>query len=327
MTRPAVDWDDEYSAPRRRFLPGRSLLRWSGWGLVALVVGVLLYYALGGFLMNAIDDDPDFRPAEVKAGASQSVAMAAALIDREVNQHHWIANDPFFYPSAWLDNMPNYQQGIVYALSRFALEMTDQIGRTRGSSEADKDLDKAAGLLKYPGTMWIYDLSTSFLPTASSESQYRAARRALLAYNERLATGHAVFEKRADNLLATLDRIAADLGSASAIIDQHLSKPQPGFIDTRVDDIFYDVKGKLYAYYLLLRAIGEDFEPVMKEKQLGPVWDQMLGSLRQAAILDPLVVVNGSPDGLFFPSHLAVQGFYLLRARTQLREIGNILQK
>ena len=29
--------------------------------------------------------------------------------------------------------------------------MTDQIGRSRGSSEVDSDLDKASGLLKYPG--------------------------------------------------------------------------------------------------------------------------------------------------------------------------------
>ena len=31
----------------------------------------------------------------------------------------WTANDPFFLPGAVLDNMPNYQQGIIYALSRF----------------------------------------------------------------------------------------------------------------------------------------------------------------------------------------------------------------
>ena len=53
----------------------------------------------------------------------------------------------------------------------------------------------------------------------------------------------------------------------------------------------------------------------------------MLESLRQAAGLDPLVVVNGATDGAVMPSHLASLGFYLLRARTQLREIVNILQK
>ena len=97
------------------------------------------------------------------------------------------------------------------------------------------------------------------------------------------------------------------------------------FVDRRVDDIFYDVKGRLYGYLVLLRALGDDFAPVIKERQLAGVWTQMLDSLRQAAVLDPLVVVNGDPDGLYFPSHLAVQGFYLLRARTQLREISSIL--
>ena len=47
-----------------------------------------------------------------------------------------------------------------------------------------------------------------------------------------------------------------------------------------------------------------------------------LESLREAAQLDPLIVTNGSPDGIFPNSHLTAQGFYLLRARTQLREFG-----
>lgn len=327
MARPEIDWDDEYSAPKRRLLPSRGIARLGGVSVVALMVAVVLYYAIGAFAMHSIDDDPAFRAADEPEGGSRAVAASAALIDREVNVHYWTANDPWFYPSALLDNTPNFQQGIVYALSRFAIEMSDQIGRTRGSSEVDADLDKAAGLLKYPGNVWIFDLSTSFLPTTSSEAQYRAASRALKAYNERLASGEAIFERRADNLLATLDRIASDLGSASATIDQHLAKPRPMFIDSKVDDIFYSVKGRLYGYAILLRELGHDFAPVLGDKQIGSAWDQMMQSIDQAAILDPLVVMNGAPDGAYFPSHLAVQGFYLLRARTQLREITNILQK
>jgi len=38
-------------------------------------------------------------------------------------------------------------------------------------------------------------------------------------------------------------------------------------------------------------------------------------------------VFNASPSSQFIPNHLAVQGFYLLRARTQLREVTNILLK
>jgi hypothetical protein len=288
-----------------------------------------LYYPIGMIWVHRVDDDTGFRapPADALPGASVAVGIAIALIAREVDEYRWTANDPFFLPAAALDNMPNFQQGIFAALSRFAIELTDQIGRTRGSSEVDADLEKAAGLLKYPGTVWVFDFSTSLAPTATSVAQYRAARRALVSYNERLAQGRATFERRADNLLATLDRITADVGSSSAALDRHIRENAGWLIDTEADDLFYGVKGRLYAYYLLLDALAVDYRNVIAERQLGPVWQQMLASFKAAAELDPWVIVNGAPDAQMLPSHLAAQGFYLLRARTQLREVGNILLK
>ena len=55
--------------------------------------------------------------------------------------------------------------------------------------------------------------------------------------------------------------------------------------------------------------------------------DALKLSFRIASQLDPWIVWDGYLDGLLIPNHLAAQGFYLLRARTQLREISNILQK
>ena len=208
-----------------------------------------------------------------------------------------------------------------------AFELTDQIGRTRGSSQTDPDLQEAAGLLQYSGTKWVFDFSTSLAPTATSEAQYRKARRALLSYNGRLSEGNAVFERRADNLMATLDRFALDLGSSSAVIDRHIAEHAGDIIDLRVDDIFYNVKGQLCAYYYLLRELEHDFANIIEERELGSAWRQMLGSMKHVAELDPWVVVNGQPDAQVMPSHLAAQGFFLLRARTQLREITNILLK
>jgi len=306
----------------------RRLARGWRWIATAVVVALPLYYGVGMAWIHRIDDDPAFAAdAPVPEGASRAVATAAALIRREVDENRWTANDPFFLPAAALDNMPNFQQGVIAALSRFAIELTDQIGRTRGSSEVDADLEKAAGLLKYSGTVWIFDFTTSWAPTAPTEQQYRAARRALERYNERLAEGNAVFERRADNLLATLDRFAADIGSSSAALDRRIREHGGWWIDTKGDDLFYAVKGRLYAYYLLLRDLAVDYRNVIAERELGPAWDQMLTSFRTAAMLDPWVVVNGPPDGLLLPNHLAVQGFYLLRARTQLREVTNILLK
>lgn len=338
-TKPDLDWSDEPPQPGRLGskgfsgkLWGKGLWRklrlpwWGGLSVLLIVAAVVVYYLIGMAVIHRIADDVDFT-VESAAGESRSVAMAAGLIDREVNINRWTANDPWIMPSVLLDNMPNFQQGIIYALSRFAIEMSDQIGRTRGSSEVDNNLDKAAGLLKYPGNIWVFDLSTSLMPTATSEKQYRAALNELRAYNKRLAQGQAVFDRRADNLLATLERFAADIGSSSATIDQHLSDDQGVFFDVVVDDIFYRTKGRLYAYYLLLREMSKDFDAVLRERQVAAVYMEMLQSLKLAAQLDPLVIVGGTPDGLYFPNHLAVQGFYLLRARTQLREIVNILQK
>ena len=311
---------------------GGASRNWFGWlrpVIILIPLAIVLYYGVGMAVVHSIDDNPDFTiPASDNVeGGSKSVAAAAALIDLEVNQHSWTANDPFFQPGWMLDNMPNYQQGIMTALARFGFELTDQLGRTRGSSEADPDLQAAAGLMQYPGDIWLWNPSKSLALKSSSESQYREARRHLLAYNKRLAKSDAVFDRRSDNLLATLDRFAADMGSSSAVIDKHLAESSGLWIDTRADDIFYNTKGRLYAYYVVLTALGEDFKGIIKERNLDQPWAEMLTSLRNAVELSPWVVVNGRPDSQFMPSHLAAQGFYLLRARTQLREITNILLK
>jgi hypothetical protein len=324
------DIDSLESEPEPPRLKGAVAKR-SVLGLAILIAAlVALYYPVGMIWVHRIDDDPDFVAGladTLPDGASRTVAVAAALIEREVDTRRWTPNDPFFLPSAALDNMPNFQQGIIAALSRFAIEMRDRLGRVRGTSEEDDDLKRAAGQLSYSGTVWIFDLRTSWAPTASSEQQYRAARQALLAYNDRLAAGQAVFEGRSDNFLDVLDRIAADIGSDSAVIDSHIAEHSGAVLDFRADDIFYRAKGRLYGYYMLLRALAVDFAKVIEERELGAAWANMLDSFRTAATLQPWVVANGAPDGQIVPSHLAAQGFYLLRARTQLREITNILLK
>ena len=299
------------------------------WITITLAGLLIIYYPIGMLWWHAINDDLSFDVSaqSLQPGQSRAVAVAAGLIDREVNKTGWVANNPFFTPSAMLDNMPAYQQGIISALARFAFELADQIGRTRGSSEIDKDLKDASGLLQYSGTVWRWDPSVSLAPTATSEEQYEKARKALENYNRNLAANKAVFERRGDNLLATLERIALDLGSSSAVLERHVAEHSSDFLDFQADDLFYGIKGQTYAYYVVLRALGGDFDNVLRERELGAVYQQMLGSLREAAALDPWVVTNGTPDGLFPNSHLAVQGFYLLRARTQLREISDILRK
>jgi len=300
----------------------RWIWRWS-WRV--LLVLLILYYPVGALVVQNIDDDPQFAPQGVAPGESRAVAVAADLVNREVDVHTWTPMLPFFTPGGILDNMPNYQRGIMAALGRFSTELMDQLGRTRGSSQTDRDLEQARGFLNEQPNVWIWQPSVSIWPSATSAQKYRAGRDKLLSYNKRLAAGQAVFERRADNLQALLERIANDHGSDSAIIDQHIVEQAGNLFDTHCDDIFYFNKGRLYANYLLMRELGKDFESIIREKGLTNAWNGTVETFRVASQLDPWVVWNGYPDALLVPNHLAAQGFYLLRARTQLREITAIL--
>ncbi len=321
-------WYDRVQ-PKLPDMRGLHKKRATRYTLGVLLLALLFYYLIGGLIIHEIDDDPSFEISQrsISSGQSMAVAMTIALLDREVNQHGWTANDPFTSPAVTLDNMPNYQQGMVQALGRFAFELADQVGRRRGSSQIDPDLQSAAGLLQYPGDVWHWDPTVSLSPTATSEAQYNKARRALISYNDRVARGEAVFESRADNLLATLDRMALDLGSSSAAIENQIENPTGWFIDTEGDDVFYTTKGQLYAYYMLVKALRHDFNNVIQERELAQVWALLEESLKDGASLQPLVIINGDADSQILPSHLAAQGFYLLRARTQMRSITNILLK
>jgi len=315
-------------AARRRLEAGLSWLAMRRWaiGVAALVLLAFVYYLGGMAITHRISDDPGFTPDADDAvdGGGATVAMITALMDREVNRNGWVANDPFFYPTALLDNMPAYQQGLRQALTQVTLELRDQIGRTRGSSAPDPDLEEAVGYLNFPGDVWHISRG---LPTPSSEQRYNDAIKALRSYNRRVARGDAVFERRVDNLQATLDRIALDLGGASAAIDKHVRDRSGLLIDFRSDNLFYDVKGRAYADYMVLTALRRDFASVVDDRELGTVWDEMEASLAALVRLDPWVVSNAAPDGQFLANHLTAEGFYLLRARTQLREITSILQK
>ena len=295
----------------------------------AVAVIVLLYYPIGMLITNRIDDDLSFAPATsaVPEGGSAAVAMAAALVDREVNRNGWVANDPFFLPSGALDNMPNFQQGIVDAVATFAIELRDQLGRVRGSGEVDKDLGEALSTLQYSGTKWVFDLSTSILPTATSEAQYRKGIKALTAYNANVAAGKAVYDKRADNLQAVIARIALDVGSVSAAIDRQIRDESGNPFDFTCDDLFYRVKGTAYGYHMILKSLRADFGALIEERGLAQLWDEATASLGEVAGFSPWIVWNGALDGQLMPNHLAAQGFFLLRARTQLREITSILEK
>ncbi|UTW55509.1 DUF2333 family protein [Kordiimonas sp. SCSIO 12610] len=289
--------------------------------LIAIPLVFFFYILIGMMFVNRIDDNlsPAVAPPP---GGSNAVSLMAYLVNRETVEHNWTPNDPVFLPGWWVDNTPAFQKGMFGAFSRFSLELRDQLGRSRGSSAVDADLEKAAGNLAIEPERWVIE---SWLPTKASDHFYRDAAKDFITYNNRVSSGDAVFERRADNLRMTLERIASDLGASSAKIEKYIGDNAGGFVpDFGVDNVFYEVKGQVYAYTLLLKSLRVDFASVVEDRELAKVYDELLRSLEAAAVLNPTVVTNGAVDGIV-ANHLSIQGFYLLRARTQLKEVTNIL--
>jgi hypothetical protein len=321
------DWLFGKDGPRHR--------RVAGWSCLGLGVAALLYYPVGMVAVNRINDDPWFRtPArfEVKGG-SHAAEMVEALIDREVNRTAWVSNDPFFLPGSQLSRMPAFQQGMFYALGRYAQELQEVMGRARGSSSMDTDLEDAQGRIKYPPDIFAWNPATSLLMQSPSTEQYRIALRRLGAWDARLARGQATYDIRGDNLLSLLDRASADIGSLTGEVDRglahrsHLWFVPTGFYDPVARDILYRNKGEAYGWYMILRATGEDYQPILKLKNAQDIWDNALAELRKAAIQHPIVVSNTDADEWFFNTHLGTQGYFLSQSRHKLQEVRDVVSK
>ncbi|OYR22123.1 DUF2333 family protein [Brucella thiophenivorans] len=270
-----------------------------------------------------------------KCSPSAIAEVAADLTDFNVNQNAWISSMLLyklgFFGVDWdrtpfLDNKASFQRGINAAVRRTSIELVDNIGRLRGTSQIDGDLQKARGNLQFTEDAWYFGLSP-FGPKSPTPTYYRSAIKELRSFNTRLENCQATFDARADNLIQFVDRIASDLGSTSAILKDRAENYHSGWFDTRADDRFWFAYGQLYAYYGLLRAAHSDFRGVLAEKHLDGVWDEMERQMRSALDMQPFIVSNGSPDAWFTPSHLTTMGFYILRVRSNLVDVKQVLER
>ena len=286
---------------------------------------------------------------------SKLVEMQAYLIDFLVNQNRWVPSMPQYKAGvlgiwSWedtplFDNKAAFQLGVLSALQRTGVELTDILGRTRGTSAADADLQAAQAALQTDARTWYFnpfDRQRPFGPTTATPTYYRQAMRNYIAFNDRLEKCQATFDVRADNLLQFLERVAADVGSTIDILGKRSQGERydprtdefvtgegndRGWFDFRADDLFMFASGKMYAYHGLLQAARADFAGVIQRRDIGAVWDLMEEHVAEAAALSPLIVSNGREDGALMPDHLAVLSQKMLRARANMSEIRDILTR
>ncbi|MDH6234486.1 hypothetical protein M2281_005104 [Mesorhizobium soli] len=268
-------------------------------------------------------------------GRSAIADVSADLTDFNVNQNAWISSMLLFklgfFGMSWddtpfLDNKASFQRGINQAVRRTTTELADNLGRLRGTSQVDSDLQSARGNMQFDEYTWYFGLRP-FGPKTPTPSYYRDAIKSLRAFNTRLEKCGAVFDARADNLIQFIDRIANDIGGTSAILKDRAENHANGWLDPRADDRFWFAYGQLYGYYGLLKATHADFEEVLRTRNLDNLWKQMEEQTRSALNIQPFIVSNGAEAGWLMPSHLITMGFYILRVRSNLVEISNALSR
>jgi hypothetical protein len=274
-------------------------------------------------------------PAAASCGRSAIADVAADLTDFNVNQNAWISSMVLyqlgFFGLDWdrtpfFDNKASFQRGVNQAVRRTAVELVDTLGRVRGTSQVDTNLQAARGNLQFDEETWYFGISP-FGPKTPTPSFYRAAIRDLRQFNTRLESCNATFDARADNLVQFMDRIANDIGSTSAILRDRSENYNGGWFDTRADDRFWFAYGQLYGYFGILRAARADFEDVIRSRQLAPLWTTMEDQIRSAMKIQPLIISNGHEAGSIMPTHLATMGFYVLRVRSNLVELRAVLDR
>ena len=278
--------------------------------------------------------EPMSEPENGVCAGSAIVEVAADLTDFNVNQNRWIPSMLLykigFFGFSWrstpfFDNKAAFQLGINQVLRRTSLELVDTLGRVRGTSQIDQDLQNARGNLSFDEETWYFGLDP-FGPKSPTPTFYRSAVRDFTKFDDRLKACNATFDTRADNLQKFLDRIASDIGSTSDILRQRMEASNAGWFDTRADDRFWFSYGQLYAYYGILSAARSDFHGIIGERALGKVWDRAAEQLRAALDIQPFIISNGGEASWIMPSHLATMGFYLLRVRANLTEIRDVLK-
>ena len=337
------------------FAAFRTWLRGRGWFIKIPVFIILILLAMGYMYLFAITQFwsagdkakiESYREENIASGGGNKLAdgtcqpsamvqAAADLIDYNVNQSTWVPSNPLekaglFFVWDWkdtifFDNRAAFQLGVNQAVRRTAVELVDRLGRVRGTSSINQNLQDAREAINYRENAWLVTLTPPFLQP-STQARMRDARKKLLDFNTELANCRADFDARADNLLQFLDRITGDIGSTSEILQRQIEAANFTGFDRRADDRFWFTYGQLYAYYGILAAARADFHDVVRQRNLDAIWNRVDEQLGDALRVRPFIVANGSTNTII-KSHLESIGFNLLRVRSNLVEIRDVLDR
>ena len=265
------------------------------------------------------------------------IRLAETLLDKRGG---YLSND-LFPPGVWMDNVPNWEFGILTQVRDTARAYRIDFARSQSQSTEDPDLAQAEGKFFFDNSSWVFP---------PSEAEYRDGIDLFHAYLRRLSDPtqpDAQFYARADNLQQWLQGVETRLGSLSQRLSASVGKRQLN-VDLagdaaavqatdaprereyktpwlEIDDVFYEARGQTWALLHLLRAMEHDFGDVLDKKNARVSLQQIIRELEptQQTIWSP-VILNGDGLGLL-ANHSLVMASYISRANAAIIDLRALL--
>lgn len=321
--------------------------------LLTIFLVYLLVAALVGFYWSFEPDEPASirqsgvelletsggRPVTGYATTATVIGLMDLLLEKPGG---YLSNDRF-PPGIWLDNMPNWEFGVLVQVRDLTRAMRKDISRSQSQSTEDPDLVIAEPQFNFDSESWV-------LP--STEGEYRRGLKAMKSYFRRLTDSNkpdAHFYARADNLRNWLSDVETRLGSLSQRLSESVGKTQ---YDTslagertasgssgndegveaktawlEIDDVFYEARGTSYALIAILRAIEIDFNDVLEDKNALVSIRQIIAELEgtQETVWSPMIL-NGSGFGML-ANHSLTMASYISRANAAMSDLRELLDR
>jgi hypothetical protein len=322
--------------------------KWYGLPLVlvlALLIGLGIYWSdePGLFDIVAVTTEKASATDEKITTGSYTTASVIHAMETLLNKRGGYLSNDVLPPSIWLDNIPNWEFGVLVQVRDITRSMRNDFSRSQSQSTEDKDLIIAEPKFNFDHKSWIFP---------ATENIYQEGIDALYGYLNRLqdpANPDAQFYARADNLKDWLSQVEKRLGSLSQRLSasvgqirlntdlagesdavQSTATSQQIVVKTpwsEIDDVFYEARGASWALIHFLKAVELDFAPTLEKKNALISVRQIIRELEstQQALWSPMIM-NGSGFGLF-ANHSLVMASYISRANAAVIDLRNLLEQ
>jgi hypothetical protein len=246
----------------------------------------------------------------------------AAIMDHELHSGFgWRPNDFFLWgPRVGPDNNSDRQLGIIQAVRETTRIFKDHLTKV-SSNQYDPNLVIADTDFRNDAEKWV-------LPTP--EGKYDDGIERLRQYVAGLHTTPPTSRElntRAVELIRLFQTWTDLLGDAHANLYRSNKDDGSPVHSWDCDHYFYHAQGYAHVMYYMMQALEREYAGQIKDDPvLKTMFDESIDALGKASVMKPLIVLNGSSDGLF-ANHRRNLDAYISEARQKMYSIREELQR